>query len=109
MPLALDEHGRDYTARIEAHVVDASDRAVTGAGSAQATYGRFLVAAETNRYVYSPGDAATVTAAASPPLPCPRGSPAPGAWSPAGAGEPAVAASINRASRLRPSSLWAVA
>jgi uncharacterized protein YfaS (alpha-2-macroglobulin family) len=60
IPLEVDAHGRDYTSRIEARVVDASDREVAGAASVNATYGRFLVVVQTNRYVFSPGEMATV-------------------------------------------------
>src|SRR6185295_16452491 len=60
IPLAVDENGRDYLARIEARVTDAGRREVSGASSSVATYGRFLVVARSARYVYSPGDSADV-------------------------------------------------
>jgi alpha-2-macroglobulin len=59
VPLKIDQHGRDYTARIEARVTDESDREVAGAASVNATYGRFLVMVQTGRYILSPGDNAT--------------------------------------------------
>jgi uncharacterized protein YfaS (alpha-2-macroglobulin family) len=60
IPLELDEHQRDYTARIEARVTDASGREVAGASSINATYGRFMVIARLERYVHAPGETATV-------------------------------------------------
>lgn len=60
VPLALDDQGRDYTARIEARVTDSSGREVAGAASVIATHGRFLVIVRSERHVYSPGDTANV-------------------------------------------------
>jgi uncharacterized protein YfaS (alpha-2-macroglobulin family) len=60
VPLEVDEDGRDYTARIEARVIDASGREVAGAASVVATYGRFLLVAQSERSVYAPGDTANV-------------------------------------------------
>jgi hypothetical protein len=60
VPLAPDEDGRDYAARIEARVIDTSGREVSGAASVVATYGRFLLIASAERYVYNPGEAAVV-------------------------------------------------
>lgn len=60
IPLAVDNDGRDYTARIEAQVIDASGREVSGAGSLAATFGRFLLIARPERYVYAPGQSAVV-------------------------------------------------
>jgi uncharacterized protein YfaS (alpha-2-macroglobulin family) len=60
IPLDLDDRGQDYTARIEARVTDASGREVAGAASVTATYGRYLVIARPERYVYSPADTAAV-------------------------------------------------
>src|SRR5262249_3299900 len=45
VPVALDEHGNDYSLRIEARVTDASSREVSGATVVNATYGAFLLAA----------------------------------------------------------------
>ena len=55
--LLLDEDadGRDYRARIEARVSDASGREVTGAGVVHATVGSFLVAARLDQYVTRAG------------------------------------------------------
>jgi alpha-2-macroglobulin len=58
VPLGLDDHGRDYTARVEARVTDSSGREVAGAASVNATYGRYLLVARTERYVYPPGGTA---------------------------------------------------
>ncbi len=60
VPLATDEDGRDYTARIEARVIDSSGREVAGAASVVATYGRYLLIAQPERYVYSPGETVNV-------------------------------------------------
>ena len=60
VPLELDENQRDYTARIEARVTDASSREVAGAASVNATYGRFLVVVRPDRYVHAPGDTVAV-------------------------------------------------
>ena len=60
VPLDLDEDGRDYTARIEARVIDVSGREVTGAASVVTTYGRFMVCARTDRFVYAPGETANI-------------------------------------------------
>jgi uncharacterized protein YfaS (alpha-2-macroglobulin family) len=49
IPLDLDQHGRDYSARIEARVVDDSDREVAGSASVVATYGRFMLVAQASR------------------------------------------------------------
>ena len=49
--------GSDYTARIEARVTDASGREVSGAATATATYGRFLLLATADRYIHAPGEA----------------------------------------------------
>jgi uncharacterized protein YfaS (alpha-2-macroglobulin family) len=60
IPLEVDEKGRDYSARIEARVTDASSREVSGNTIVHATYGRFLVTAVTDRYVYAPGSPTTL-------------------------------------------------
>ena len=60
IPLDEDEDSRDYTARVEAQVMDASGREVSGATSVVATWGRFLLAASADRYVYNPGTSATI-------------------------------------------------
>jgi len=58
--LPVDDHGRDYMARIEARVTDASAREVSGASFGVATYGSFMLAARTERYIYSSGETANV-------------------------------------------------
>ncbi|MGC4083427.1 MAG: alpha-2-macroglobulin family protein [Vicinamibacterales bacterium] len=60
IPLEDDDDGRDYTARIEARVIDASGREVSGAASAVATWGSILLAASSDRYVYNAGSSASV-------------------------------------------------
>jgi hypothetical protein len=61
LPLGVDEERRDYTARIEARVADASNREVSGSALVHATYGRFMVAANVDRYVQAPGATAQVS------------------------------------------------
>lgn len=46
----------DASFRIEARVTDSSNREIAGSGSFVATRGRFYVSAQTQRYVYGPGD-----------------------------------------------------
>ncbi len=55
IPLELDADGRDYRARIDARVADASGREVSGAGVVHATVGSFLVAARLDQYMARPG------------------------------------------------------
>jgi uncharacterized protein YfaS (alpha-2-macroglobulin family) len=61
VPLEPEEQGRDYSIRIEARVTDASSREVSGRTIVHATYGRFLLIARTDAYVYSPGREATLS------------------------------------------------
>lgn len=56
VPLAVDDDGRDYSARIEAQVTDASSRDVSGNTTVHATYGPFVVAAQTRGYVFKQGE-----------------------------------------------------
>ncbi|MGE0363658.1 MAG: alpha-2-macroglobulin [Vicinamibacterales bacterium] len=62
LPLEPDADGRDYRARIEARVTDASGREVTGAGVVQATFGSFLVSARLDQYMARPGGSVVLTA-----------------------------------------------
>jgi len=71
----LDENGRftvtyqtqkrtdevDYYYRLEARVVDASRRQIIGSKQVVVTRGLFMVSSYTNKYVYSPGEEATIT------------------------------------------------
>jgi len=61
IPLGLDEDRRDYTARIEARVTDASNHEVTGVALVHATYGRYMVTTEVDRYVQAPGATARIS------------------------------------------------
>lgn len=61
IPLELEEKGRDYSVRIEARVTDASSREVAGNTIVNATYGRFMVVARLDNYVYRPGAEASLT------------------------------------------------
>jgi uncharacterized protein YfaS (alpha-2-macroglobulin family) len=55
VPLAADENGRDYSARIEAQVTDASSRQVSGNSVVHATWGAFLVSARVGESVVRAG------------------------------------------------------
>ena len=57
VPLAVDDNGRDYSARIEAQVTDASSREVSGNTVVHATHGSFLLTAQVAGYVFRPGAA----------------------------------------------------
>ena len=50
----VDENGRDFSARIEAQVTDASSREVSGNTIVHATYGPFLMSAQVSGYVFRP-------------------------------------------------------
>ncbi len=52
----VDEDGRDFSARIEAQVTDAANREVSGSTVVHATYGTFLVSAETASSVIRAGE-----------------------------------------------------
>lgn len=56
VPLAKDENGRDFSARIEAQVTDAANRLVSGRTVVHATYGSFLIAAQATRAIHRPGE-----------------------------------------------------
>ena len=58
--LPVDDDGRDFTARIEARVIDASSREVAGASSVTATYGRFMLIARPDRYLHPANEAFAV-------------------------------------------------
>lgn len=55
IPLSVSEDGRDFSARIEAQVTDAANRQVSGNTTVHATYGAFLVAAQTSNSVFRAG------------------------------------------------------
>ncbi len=61
IPLAANDKGRDYSIRIEARVTDASSREVSGHTFVHATFGRFFITAQPDRYVQRPGARAQVT------------------------------------------------
>lgn len=52
IPLAVDEDGRDYSARIEAQVMDSANREVSGSTVVHATFGTFMVSAQTTSSVF---------------------------------------------------------
>lgn len=55
VPLPVDDNQRDFTARIEAQVTDAASREVSGRTIVHATYGTFLLSAETTDMVNRAG------------------------------------------------------
>lgn len=61
VPLGVDENGRDFSARIEAQVTDAANRQVSGNTVVHATFGSFLIAAQTTNSVFRPGNAVEVS------------------------------------------------
>jgi uncharacterized protein YfaS (alpha-2-macroglobulin family) len=60
IPLAPDDNGRDYSARIEAEVTDASRRSVSGNAVVHATWGSFFVSATLDQSVFRAGSRADV-------------------------------------------------
>ncbi len=60
VPLGVDEQGRDFSARIEAQVMDASSRQVSGTTVVHATHGPFMVTARVTGYVFRPGESIPV-------------------------------------------------
>jgi len=76
IPLAVDENGRDFSARIEVQVTDAANREVSGNSVVHATYGAFLLSAQTTKSVFTAGSPVEIairaldyTGAARPNLP----------------------------------------
>lgn len=62
IPTQIDESGkRDASYRIEAKVMDASNREIDGGRSVLATYSTVVVILDADRYVYSAGDQAGIT------------------------------------------------
>ncbi|HEX4915749.1 MAG TPA: MG2 domain-containing protein, partial [Vicinamibacterales bacterium] len=55
IPLAVADDRRDYSARIEAQVMDAANREVSGNTIIHATYGSFMVSAQTTQSVFRSG------------------------------------------------------
>ena len=72
IPMNESENLRDYSARIEAQVTDASSRQVSGNTIVHATRGTFLVSAQLDRSVFRPGSAAQVSVRAVDYLGAPR-------------------------------------
>lgn len=61
VPLAVDDNGRDFSARIEAQVTDASSREVSGNTVVHATHGPFLLTAQVSGYMFRPGQPVSAT------------------------------------------------
>jgi uncharacterized protein YfaS (alpha-2-macroglobulin family) len=64
IPLDVQEQGRDYSARIQAQVTDASSREVSGTTVVHATYASFLLATQVNGYIFRPAQSIAATARA---------------------------------------------
>ena len=60
VPLGVDENGRDFSARIEAQVTDAANREVSGNTIVHATFGSFLITAQTANSVFRAGNTVDV-------------------------------------------------
>ena len=60
VPLGVDENGRDFSARIEAQVTDAANREVSGNTIVHATFGSFLITAQTTNSVFQAGNTVDV-------------------------------------------------
>jgi hypothetical protein len=73
VPLAVDDNGRDYSARIEAQVTDASSREVSGNTVVHATHGPFLLTAQVAGYMFRPGQAVSAMIRALDYLGAPQG------------------------------------
>ena len=61
IPLEPNDKGRDYSVRIEARVTDASSREVSGHTFVHATFGKYFITAQPERYVQRPGARSQVT------------------------------------------------
>jgi uncharacterized protein YfaS (alpha-2-macroglobulin family) len=61
LPTEVDRHKRDYRYRLEAHVIDASNREIMGGRGVIVTYSTTVVLLQTDRYVYTPGQQAEIT------------------------------------------------
>ncbi len=61
VPLGVDGNGRDFSARIEAQVTDAANREVSGNTIVHATFGSFLITAQTANSVFRAGNTVDVT------------------------------------------------
>jgi uncharacterized protein YfaS (alpha-2-macroglobulin family) len=61
VPLNVDENGRDFSARIEAQVTDAANREVSGRSIVHATFGTFLLSAESGSSVHRAGSSTQVS------------------------------------------------
>jgi alpha-2-macroglobulin len=61
LPSAVDTNGGDYSLRIDARVMDASSREVSGDATVNATYASFMLAADVDGYVFQPRQRITTT------------------------------------------------
>lgn len=61
VPLGVDENGRDFSARIEAQVTDAASREVSGRTIVHATFGTFLLSAESGQVIHRAGSPVPVS------------------------------------------------
>jgi alpha-2-macroglobulin len=61
IPLAVDDDGRDFSARIEAQVSDAANREVSGRTIVHATFGTFMLSAEAGNTIHRAGEQVQVS------------------------------------------------
>jgi hypothetical protein len=61
IPMNVDGDTRDFSARIEAQVMDAANREVSGSTVVHATYGGFMLSTETTESVFRPGNPVVVS------------------------------------------------
>lgn len=61
VPLKVSEGGQDFSARIEAQVTDAASREVVGRTMVHATYGTFLLSAESGEVIHRAGSQVQVS------------------------------------------------
>ena len=65
VPTSVDDNGRDFSLRIEAQVMDASSREVSGTTIVHATHGTFLLSARVSGYVFRPSQTVSATVRAT--------------------------------------------
>ena len=65
VPTAVDDNGRDFSLRIEAQVMDASNREVSGNTVVHATHGTFLLSARASGYVFRASQSVPVSVRAT--------------------------------------------
>ncbi len=64
LPIPLDPNQLNLIYRLRASVTDAANRAISGSGSFVATYASFRASIQPDRYIYAPGQTATLSLSA---------------------------------------------